>query len=202
MRLKIFLVSILTILLMPVMAKEVGIIEGVINIAGITRNQDNDAVIEQKTSRPCPPFCIQPTNPFAPAIVDTISELDIIYAIEDIVNGDDSKLVIDARTPSWVKRGTIPNTINIPFNRLNSQALARDPIAVVDILIDVFGVYDNDGVLNYNDVKTLYFFCNGAWCSQSPNAIKALLSIGYPQNKLKYYRGGMTAWKGLGLTVE
>jgi hypothetical protein len=45
-------------------------------------NQNNKATINPafaKTSRPCPPFCIQPTNPFAPAAVDTVSELDVLY---------------------------------------------------------------------------------------------------------------------------
>ena len=36
---------------------------------------------------------------------------------------------------------------------------------------------------------------------QSSRAIQALLSLGYPAAKLKYYRGGMQAWKLLGLTT-
>ncbi|HIL42989.1 MAG TPA: sulfurtransferase, partial [Gammaproteobacteria bacterium] len=49
--------------------------------------------------------------------------------------------------------------------------------------------------------KTLYLFCNGLWCGQSPQAIKALLTIGYPASKLKYYRGGMNVWHSLGLST-
>jgi rhodanese-related sulfurtransferase len=45
-------------------------------------------------------------------------------------------------------------------------------------------------------------FCNGAWCGQSPASIRALLTMGYPQSKIKYYRGGMNDWKLLGLTVK
>ncbi|WP_201341868.1 hypothetical protein [Abyssogena phaseoliformis symbiont] len=76
-------------------------------IAGISRNQDNKATIDPafaKTSRPCLPFCIQPTHPFAPAVVETVTELDIIHAVRDIANSDNSILVIDARTPGWVKK--------------------------------------------------------------------------------------------------
>ncbi len=194
----------------PVFAEEVkgkgvGITKGVMEVAGISRNQDNNAMIDPafaKTSRPCPPFCIQPTKPFAPAAVETISELDIINAARDVAAGDSSILVVDSRTPGWAKKGMIPHAINVPFTKVNSKALAKDPMAVVDILTGTFGVKDMDGVLNYDNAKTLYLYCNGAWCGQSPAKIRALLSMGYPENKIKYYRGGMNAWKSLGLTTK
>jgi rhodanese-related sulfurtransferase len=185
-------------------AKPVGIVKGVMEVAGISRVQDNKNTINPsfaKTSRPCPPFCIQPTHPFAPAEVDTVTELDVIHAARDAAGGDTSVLVVDARTPSWNKRGTIPHSINVPFTKLNSKALAKDPMAVVELLTENFGVIDMDGVLNYDKAKTLYLFCNGSWCGQSPASIKALLTMGYPQNKIKYYRGGMNSWESLGLTV-
>ncbi len=188
-----------------VTGKAVGITKGVMEVAGISRNQDNKATIDPafaKTSRPCPPFCIQPTAPFAPAAVETVTELDVIHAARDAANGDTSVLVVDARTPGWVKKGTIPHAVNVPFTKLNSKALAKDPMAVVDILTGTFGVKDLDGVLDYNNAKTLYLFCNGSWCGQSPASIRALLTMGYPENKIKYYRGGMNSWKSLGLTTK
>jgi rhodanese-related sulfurtransferase len=190
-----------------VTAKPVGIVSGVMDVAGISRNQDNANTIHAaftKTSRPCPPFCIQPTHPFAPASVDTVTELDVIHAARDVAGGDTSVMVIDARTPVWntaAKGGTIPHSVNIPFNTINSKALAKDPMAVVEILTDHFGVADMDGVLDYSGAKTLYLFCNGLWCGQSPAAIRALLQIGYPESKLKYYRGGMNSWQSLGLST-
>jgi len=174
-------------------------------VAGISRNQDNGATIDPdfaKTSRPCPPFCIQPTEPFLPAAVDTVTELDMINAARDRANGDSNIVLVDARTPGWVKKGTIPGSVNVPFTKVNSKALAKDPMAVVDIMTKDFGVKDMDGVLNYDSAKTLYLFCNGSWCGQSPASIRALLSMGYPQDKIKYYRGGMNAWKSLGLTAK
>jgi len=185
--------------------KPVGIVKGVMDVAGISRNQDNGATIDPafaKTSRPCPPFCIQPTAPFSPAAVETVSELDMIHAARDVAGGDASMLVVDARTPGWVKKGTIPHAVNVPFTKVNSKALAKDPMAVVDILTESFGVKDMDGVLNYDNAKTLYLFCNGSWCGQSPASIRALLTMGYPENKIKYYRGGMNDWKLLGLTAK
>ncbi len=190
-----------------VTGKAVGITKGVMEIAGISRNQDGANTIHPaftKTSRPCPPFCIQPTNPFAPAKVETVTELDVIHAAEAVAGGDNSIVVIDARTPVWTtakKGGTIKHSVNIPFSKLNDKALAKDPMAVVDILTEQFGVKDMDGVLNFADAKTLYLFCNGLWCGQSPAAIRALLKVGYPASKLKYYRDGMNSWHSLGLST-
>jgi rhodanese-related sulfurtransferase len=190
------------------MAKPVGITGAAMDIGGITRNQDNKAKIHSaftKTSRPCPPFCIQPTNPFAPAKVETVTELDMIYAARDIQSGDTSMMVIDARTPVWTtakRGGTIPSAVNIPFTKLNAKAVSKDPDAVIEILTSQFGVVDNGtGILSFKDAKTLYLFCNGLWCGQSPAAINALLSLGYPASKLKYYRSGMNAWHSLGLST-
>ena len=146
-------------------SKPVGIVKGVLEVAGISRNADNGNLVDPafaKTSRPCPPFCIQPTEPFAPAAVETVTELDVIHAARDSAGGDASVLVVDARTPGWVKKGTIPHSVNVPFTKLNSKALAKDPMAVVDILTGTFGVVDMDGVLNYDGAKTLYLFCNGS----------------------------------------
>jgi hypothetical protein len=48
----------------------------------------------QKRLRPRPPFCIQPTHPFVPVAVETVTELDVIYATRDIAHGDKSVLVV------------------------------------------------------------------------------------------------------------
>ncbi|CAC9442483.1 hypothetical protein [uncultured Gammaproteobacteria bacterium] len=210
MKLKTLVVSAASVALLAsttVMAKPVGIVKGVMEAAGISRDQNNKATIHPafaKTSRPCPPFCIQPTNPFVPAAVDTVSELDIIHALSDIAKGDNSKMVIDARTPVWMsakKGGTIKGSVNISFKKLNAKAVAKDPDAVMEILTSRFGVTEQDGIFNFSRAKTLYLFCNGLWCGQSPEAIKALLSLGYPESKLKYYRSGMNAWHSLGLST-
>ncbi len=186
---------------------KVALVKGVHSVAGISRNQNTKATIHSafaKTSRPCPPFCIQPSHPFHPAKVDTVTELDVIHALRDKANGDNSVMVIDARTPVWTtakKGGTIKGAVNIPFNKLNAKAVAKDPDAVMEILTGKFGVTEQDGAFNFSKAKTLYLFCNGLWCGQSPAAIRALLSLGYPDSKLKYYREGMNSWHSLGLST-
>ena len=55
---------------------------------------------------------------------------------------------------------------------------------------------------NLLKAKTLLLFCNGSWCSQSPNAIMSLVNLGYPLEKLLWYRGGMQDWLIYDFTVS
>jgi rhodanese-related sulfurtransferase len=64
-----------------------------------------------------------------------------------------------------------------------------------------FGVKENDDSLDFTNAKTVVMFCNGMWCGQSPNNIRNLLKLGYPADKIKWYRGGMQDWEILGLTT-
>jgi len=166
----------------------------------ISRNQDNAATVDEKftkTSRPCPPFCIQPAV-LAPG-VETIAELEMIGYIEAMANGE-PVIVQDSRTPDWHARGHIPGTVSIPWTSLATKAGATI-IDISEIMVDQFGIVENEGVFNFNDAKTLVLYCNGMWCGQSPASIKTLLSFGYPANKIKWYRGGMQSWSNLGLTT-
>ena len=167
----------------------------------ITRNQDNKNTVNPdfaKTSRPCPPFCIQPAI-LAPGI-ETIAEREVIDYVAKMSGGDSSILVVDSRTPDWVKKGTIPGAKNIPWTKLN-PAKGADPISILELLESEFGVTESEGLLNFSKAKTLVMFCNGMWCGQSPNNIKNLLEFGYPAHKIKWYRGGMQDWEILGLTT-
>ncbi|HBC56891.1 MAG TPA: sulfurtransferase [Gammaproteobacteria bacterium] len=167
----------------------------------IQRNQDSRNQVNPtyaKTSRNCPPFCIQPAT-IAPH-VDTIAELELIDYLERMAQGDKSILVIDSRTPDWVKKGTIPGSVNIPWTKL-SMDQGANPIEVADILERQFGAQEIDGLWDFSNVKTLALFCNGIWCGQSPTNIRALIKLGYPPEKLKWYRGGLQNWENLGLTV-
>jgi rhodanese-related sulfurtransferase len=166
----------------------------------IMRNQNPDNKIADefaKTSRKCPPFCVQPGS-VAPG-VETIAELEILNYLEKMSWGE-AVLVIDSRTPNWVSQGTIPGSINIPWTQLNLESGAN-PLSIREILAEKFGVHEDDGLLNFSEAKTLVLFCNGSWCGQSPVNIQTLLQLGYPAHKIKWYRGGMQAWHELGLTT-
>ena len=167
----------------------------------IMRNQDQKNTINPsfaKTSRKCPPFCIQPIV-LAPG-VETIAETEMLDYLKKMSDGDKSILVVDSRTPDWAAKGTIPGAINIPWTKLN-PAKGADPLSIGEIMTDKFGAIELEGLWDYSKAKTLVMFCNGMWCGQSPNNIKNLLKFGYPSHKIKWYRGGMQNWETLGLTT-
>ena len=167
----------------------------------IMRNQNQKNTVNPafaKTSRKCPPFCIQPST-LAPG-VETIGEIELLEYLRRIVEGDESVLVIDSRTSDWVAKGTIPGAINIPWTSLD-PARGADPISIGEILEERLKAQNLEGLWNFSRAKTLVLFCNGMWCGETPNNIKNLLSFGYPAHKLKWYRGGMQDWEILGLTT-
>ena len=167
----------------------------------IMRNQNQKNTVNPafaKTSRKCPPFCIQPAT-LAPG-VETIAELEMLEYLKRRTEGDDTVLIVDSRTPAWVAKGTIPGAINIPWTSLN-PAKGADPISIGEILEEQFNARNLEGLWDFRDVRTLVMFCNGMWCGQSPNNIRILLGYGYPSHKIKWYRGGMQSWEILGLTT-
>ncbi len=166
----------------------------------IQRKQKKDnkvAAAFAKTSRNCPPFCIQAAE-LAPGI-ETIAEVEMLDYLQRKSDGDDIILVIGSRTPDWVKRGTIPGSVNIPWTTLNIAK--SDPLTIADTLESQFGAQQLEGLWDFSNARTLVVFCNGMWCGQSPNNIKFLLKIGYPAHRITWYRGGMQDWAILGLTT-
>lgn len=135
-----------------------------------------------RTSRPCPPFCIQPMTP-APGVT-TIGEIEMLDML-----ADEEAIVVDSRTPDWFEGGTIPGAINIPYTQ------------VVDRLEDLGCEIDFDG-WDCTEARPVALFCNGLWCGQSPSAIRNMISAGYPADRIFYYRGGMQSWQVLGLSVS
>ena len=171
------------------------------SVVKIMRNQNQKNTVNPafaKTSRKCPPFCIQPST--LAIGVETIAELEVLDYLKRMSDGDDSIVVIDSRTRAWVAKGTIPGAINIPWTSLNPSKGA-DPISIGEILEGRFNAQNLEGLWDYRNARTLVMFCNGMWCGQSPNNIKNLLGFGYPAHKIKWYRGGMQNWEILGLTT-
>ncbi len=163
----------------------------------IVRNQDTNNTVNAafaKTSRPCPPFCIRPYS--LGGDVETVAELEVIDYIKKS-GSDDSIMIVDARTPDWVAKGTLPNAVNVPFKDVVRSKGASD-VSIADAL-ETFGAEETDKGWDFSKAKTLVMFCNGMWCGQSPLAIDALRKMGYPESKLKWYRDGMQSWEILGL---
>ena len=167
----------------------------------IKRNQDNSATISKyflKTSRPCPPFCVLPIS--LDPRVKTIGELELLKHIKA-----KDALLIDSRTPDWIngKSGTIPGAVNIPWREININKGGADEITLGEHM-EYFGAKQKeDDSWDFSDARQVIFFCNGYWCGQSPVNIKTLLGMGYPGEKILWYRGGMQSWTSLGFnTVE
>jgi hypothetical protein len=81
----------------------------------VQRIQDQENMLAggfAKTSRKCPPFCVHPINA-APGVT-TVGELELLQFVKGHVEKG-TGLLIDARTPDWHQKGTIPGSINIPF---------------------------------------------------------------------------------------
>jgi len=150
----------------------------------IERNQDIENEITgyfAKTSRPCPSFCIQPAQ--AAEGVATIGELELLDML-----ADDTAMVVDARTVDWHAEETIPGSLNIPYTDISGR-------------LDELGCVGSSGAWDCKDANLVALYCNGLWCGQSPTAIRAMLRENYPADRIFYYRGGMQAWKILGLTT-
>ncbi len=148
-----------------------------------------------KTSRVCPPFCVQPIE-ISPEI-KTVGEIELLAFLDNEVKNSKG-LLIDARLPDWFEKGTIPGSINIPFSILDG-GLENDHALKILKLLGAIKTKENKW--EFKNVQKLLLFCNGLWCGQSHRAIKDLLSMGYPADKLLWYRGGMQSWQLLGLTV-
>jgi len=184
----------------------------------VQRIQDTSHTIEgsfAKTSRPCPPFCVNPLN--IGEGVATVAELEVIKFMETALQQGNG-VMIDARTPGWHEKGTIPGSINIPFSVFEKPDDDPELVEVLERLgarernevsavmrslekLGLFGGNEKTDTWDFSEAKQLLLWCNGPWCGQSPRAIRAMVSLGYPAEKLYYYRGGMQMWQSLGLTT-
>ena len=150
----------------------------------IERIQDQSNVITgdfARTSRPCPPFCIQP-HEVADGVA-TIGELELLERLQD-----PDVTVIDSRELEWYLEGTIPGAVHIPYTEIAER-------------LDELGCERGADGWVCDGARPVALFCNGPWCGQSPTAIRAMIREGYPPERIAYYRGGMQTWRLLGLTV-
>jgi len=147
-----------------------------------------------KTSRPCPPFCIQPTH--IDPDIQNIEELELLAFMKNQVENK-TGVVIDARLKKWYELETIPSAINIPFPVIQNASKAK-----AEKIFKILGMkVKHDGTWDFSNAKELAVFCNGVWCEQSAHFMAGMIKHHYPKNKLFYYRSGFQGWKLLGLTT-
>lgn len=128
--------------------------------------------------------------------VETFGELEVLDFIEKMQKNP-SMLLIDSRNEDSYNNRTIPGAVNLPHTYLSEPNTF--PEEYLNALAQL-GVKIENKVYRFDNVKTIAVFCNASWCAQSPQMIKSLLKIGYPPDKIKWYRGGMQDWLALNMT--
>ncbi len=133
------------------------------------------------TSRPAPPALLQPLVPVAGVV--PLGELELIEALSapDIV-------VADGRNRDQYAKYTIPGAVNLPFTDTD-QALEH------------LGCRRGADGWDCRDAARVALFRNGAWCGQSPTAIRKMVEAGFPAERTLYYRNGLQGWLLQGLSV-
>jgi len=148
-----------------------------------------------KTSRICPPFCAQPFQ-IAPK-VDVVGELELLDFISDkAIRGQG--ILLDGRLPGWHAQSTIPSAINLPFSIFDNKIEAT----IIKRIFLLLGAEPlSKDKWDFSHAKELLVFGNGVWGNQATKTIKNLLALGYPANKIYWYRGGLQDWLLVGLTT-
>ena len=143
----------------------------------------DDALDIHRVMRPCGKNkgFIQPLIPAEG--VTLVSEIDVMHALND----EDARIV-DMRLENEYLDETIPKAINVPYLDVEPH-------------MEELGCQKKADTWECSDVKKIYAFCNGAVCTKSPIGIRALIALGFPAQKIFYYRGGMLVWSAVGLNV-
>ena len=134
----------------------------------------NDIMLVKGTIRPMVPM----------EGVTPVGELEVINALQSA-----NYIVVDTRTSITQYGGTIPGSISVPFDEITEQ-------------LDALGCTGSVAKWNCMEAYNVVLYCNGPNCGQSPRAIAAMVEVGFPSDKIFYYRGGMLAWTSLGLTTR
>jgi len=129
--------------------------------------------------------------------IETYGEMEVMAFIKDMQH-DSTMLLIDTRDEEWYEYRTIPGAMNIHYVYIMQPKEFKEEYKASLVKLGILG---KQKPFDFSKAKTILLFCNGAWCSQSPNMVKALLALGYPPEKIKWYRGGMDDWLGLSMTT-
>ena len=113
------------------------------------------------------------------------TETDVLRSI----NCEDS-ILVDMRSDEQYFKETIPTSINIPPDDIYSN---MEKLGCSEI---------SDGKFDCSKSYLIYGFCNGPACGKAGKVIKEIVHLGFPIDKIRYYRGGMLTWCALGLTTS
>ena len=160
--------------------------------------------IKNNINEKCKKEFIITTGVIQPIIFDekikTIGENEVLeFIFSKTKKEPNNYALIDSRKAIWFEQETIPSALNVPYEDLKYDE---------DFIEDFKKAYKNLGVkvlskdkFDFTNAKTVVFFCNGPWCHISSKSMSYLIKLGYPKEKMMWYRGGMTNWKVLSLTT-
>jgi len=141
----------------------------------------------------CDPNCIAPAE--AAVGIETVIEPQVLAFLADAV-GKNKWLLVDARMPSDRGLGFIPGSVSLPHPTIAEAGETRTQI------LKALGARAFDDIYNFADAQMLMVYDNGPSQNDAGVLIAHLLEVGYPPEKIRYYRGGMQVWSVLALTVQ
>jgi len=164
-------------------------------LTSVKVTHENQKIVIKRTPKnsqyTCPPFCIQPMKIQG---VTTVGELEVLNFMQELKK-EEAKLLIDIRSSKKYKKYTIPTAINIPYSMLKSKSKYQKDV------LTLLGGEKIGEKWRFKHVPTLLIFGTDESSSEASQAIKILLKLSYPKEKILFYRSGIEGWKRLGLTI-
>ena len=159
-------------------------------------HEQDEVLIERKLLTKdftCPPFCIEPMQIKG---VKTFGELEVLAFI-DKLKEKKGRILIDVRENNFYVKETIPGAINLPFSMLKDGSQYQSNV------LRLLGakLRKSNAKWSFKKAQRLLIFGTSATTPEASNTLKKLLELGYPSDKLFFYRGGISSWKALGLTT-
>ena len=168
----------------------------------ITPNTLYSNYIDKKAPIECKKTFLTTLGILQPISIDkdikTVGELEVLEHIKKAEKEPSKYILIDSRRVDWYEQITIPTAINLPYNEI---ALDEDFKEDFGKMLTMLNIKKSKKGLDFSNAKTAVLFCNGSWCVQSSKAIFILIDMGYPKEKLLWYRGGLQDWLAYGMTT-
>jgi rhodanese-related sulfurtransferase len=141
----------------------------------------------------CDPHCVAPA--LVAVGIETVIEPQLLEFMVEAV-GRNTGLLVDARMPADRALGFIPGSVSLPHQMLAELNDIRTQT------LKALGARTFEDVYNFADAQTLMVYDNGPSQNDAGLLVAHLLEVGYPPEKIRYYRGGMQVWSVLALTVQ
>ncbi len=164
---------------------------------GIT--PENLFLYPERIPKACRHTVIRTLGAIQPMQIDpeirTVGELEVLDFLQKMQKSPAEYILVDARKAEWFETVTIPGSVNIPYTEIRYDAdFPEEHVRLMKLL----GIRKTKKGYDFSHAKKALLFCNGAWCVQSVQAIRYLTEMGYPKEKLLWYRGGMQDWISMG----